>query len=160
MKRLTIILILSLPIAAFAQRPKDSLAGDRKRLESMEIAYMTRELNLSPEESQKFWPVFNKYRDELKTINKNPALTDPLDKQQKMLDLRKKYRSDFNRILNQDRGMKVYSAEDQFRQMMKRAQMMKGNMNQRRMMGPRQFQGGGPMMQERRRPLPQQKRGF
>jgi hypothetical protein len=112
----------------------------------MEVAYMTRELNLSSEDAQKFWPVFNKYRDEMKAVQTNTGITDPLDKQQRLLDVRKKYRNDFNRTLGQERGMRVFQSEDRFRQMAKGAMERRNEMRNR--MGPGRGPGGGrkPMM--------------
>jgi hypothetical protein len=138
MNRLITLCLVLLPFAGSAQHRKDTLNAERKRIESMEAAYMTRELDLTPEEAQQFWPVFNKYRGEVKAVHKNQSISDPLDKQQKVLDLRKKYRNDFNRILTKERGMKVFSTEEQFRSMVKGAMKMKEQrmqkpMNQRQM---------------------------
>jgi hypothetical protein len=126
-------------MAALAQvQPRRDMAMDREKLEAMEVAYLTRELNLSPDDAQKFWPVFNKYREEVKAVNTNTAITDPLDKQQKILDLRKKYRSDFGRVLGQERGQTVFNAEDQFRQKVRGAMELRKKAAERR-----------PMMQQR-----------
>ncbi|MFN5439343.1 MAG: hypothetical protein ACK5AB_05480 [Bacteroidota bacterium] len=35
---------------------------EAKKLQAMEMAFITKELNLTPDEAQKFWPVFNQYR--------------------------------------------------------------------------------------------------
>ena len=35
----------------------------REKMESLKIAHITNELSLSPEESEKFWPIYNKYDD-------------------------------------------------------------------------------------------------
>jgi len=94
--------------------------NDQKKIQAMEVAYITKELNLSPEEAQKFWPVFNKYREDVKGVLRNKSISDQLEKQQQVLDLRKKYRTEFTRILAQDRANKVFSSEDQFRQIVRR----------------------------------------
>jgi hypothetical protein len=147
----TLIAICLIPMASLAQPPeKQGPNPDRKRIESMEVAYMTRELNLSPEEAQKFWPVFNKYREEVKAVNTNTAITDPLDKQQKVLDIRKKYRTEFGRVLGPDKGQSVFTSEDQFRhmvrgamQMRKKAAERRPNMQQRFQQRRRSMPGGG-----------------
>jgi Mg2+/Co2+ transporter CorC len=109
-----------LPFSGIAQQEEDANMNDRKKIQAMEVAYITKELNLTPEEAQKFWPVFNKYRDDVKGVLTNKSVTDQLEKQQQVLDLRKKYRTEFTRILAQDRANKVFSSEDQFRQMVRR----------------------------------------
>jgi len=144
----TLIAICLIPLATMAQPPaKQGPNPDQKKIESMEVAYMTRELNLSPEEAQKFWPVFNKYREEVKAVNTNTSITDPLEKQQKVLDIRKKYRTEFGRALGQDKAQSVFTSEDQFRHMVRGAMQMRKKAAEK----------GGPMMQrfqERRRPMP------
>jgi hypothetical protein len=110
-----------LPALAFGQdnEPTRS-ATEAKKIQAMEVAYMTKELNLSPEEAQRFWPVFNKYRDETRSVLNNRNTTDQLERQQQVLDLRKRYRNEFSRILTQERANRVFSSEDQFRQMVRR----------------------------------------
>jgi len=93
---------------------------EAKKIQAMEVAYLTKELNLSPEEAQKFWPVFNKYREDVRGVMQDRSNTDQLERQQRVLDLRKKYRSDFSRILTMDRANQVFSSEDQFTQMVRR----------------------------------------
>ena len=115
-----LFIFLSLPFASSAQEDETGNMNDQKKIQAMEVAYITKELNLSPEEAQKFWPVFNKYREDVKGVLRNKTITDQLEKQQQVLDLRKKYRSDFTRILAQDRANKVFTSEDQFRQMVRR----------------------------------------
>ena len=66
----------------------------------------------------------------MSAVNGNTSITDPLDKQQKMLDIRKKYRTEFNKTLGQERGMKVYSSEEEFRRMLKNAAQMKNRVRE------------------------------
>jgi hypothetical protein len=55
---LSLILLLSSLSLAWGQR-----GGERReRLEAMRVAYLTQQLNLSPEESQKFWPIYNEFK--------------------------------------------------------------------------------------------------
>ena len=42
----------------------------RERIKSLKIAYMTEQLALTPEESQEFWPVYNKYQAQLNSLRK------------------------------------------------------------------------------------------
>jgi hypothetical protein len=117
MKKILLFLILSLPVMASAQ---DNTKRDNK-LQSLEIAYLTKELNLSPEEAQKFWPVYNQYSAEMRSVLKNKE-NDPdvLDKQQKLLDIRKKYRTEFLKVLPPERVNQVFTSETKFREMVRR----------------------------------------
>jgi Spy/CpxP family protein refolding chaperone len=115
------VFFLLTPVVIFAQDDEPARMGNEgKKIQAMEVAYMTKELNLTPEEAQKFWPVFNKYREEVRSVLNNRSNTDQLEKQQQVLDLRKRYRNDFSRILTQERANRVFSSEDQFRQMVRR----------------------------------------
>lgn len=101
------------------QEVADSGNG-REKIKMLEIGYLTRELQLSSNEAEKFWPLFNKYRKELRAVIKDKNINDALEKQQKALDIRKKYRKDFRSILDEERGRKVYEAEDRFKTMVRR----------------------------------------
>lgn len=121
--QLTLVLLI-FSIAGFAQlqRPgnQEARANELKKIQAMEMAFITKELNLSPDEAQKFWPVFNQYRNELRTVASENKQKDHLERQQKMLDLRKKYREDFSKVMNQDRANKVFGAEDEFKSLVRR----------------------------------------
>lgn len=117
MKKILILIALSLPLLLSAQ---DKTQRDNK-LQSLEIAYLTKELNLSPEEAQKFWPVYNKYSAEMReTLRSKENDPDVLDKQQKLLDIRKKYRTEFLKVLSPDRVNQVFTSEVKFREMVRR----------------------------------------
>jgi Spy/CpxP family protein refolding chaperone len=54
-----------------AQKGKAELQGEKKEnIEAMKIAFITNKLELSPEEAQKFWPVYNQYNEKLKDLRK------------------------------------------------------------------------------------------
>ncbi|MAT56101.1 MAG: hypothetical protein CMN32_16650 [Saprospirales bacterium] len=64
MKKLLILTLLSLTVSAalFAQRgPRGEQA--KERIEAYKIAFFTEKLQLTPEESKAFWPVYNEYED-------------------------------------------------------------------------------------------------
>ena len=118
MRKIVYLLLLLLPFSGVAQ---DGLRGEnRQRLEAIQIAYLTKELSLTTQDAEKFWPVYNKYQDELRSLLKNGGEEDVLNRQQKALDIRKKYKPDFVRILGADRTNKLFQAEDKFREMVKR----------------------------------------
>lgn len=115
---------------SWAQADQDTRSN---RLKTLEIAYLSRELNLSPSEAEKFWPVYNKYSDEMKGVMKNRESGDVIERQQQMLDIRKKYKADFNRILSADRTNKLFEAEVRFREMVKRELQERREMQQNRL---------------------------
>jgi hypothetical protein len=119
----TLLVMLMLGFVSQAQSLKpdrDSRATEIKKIQAMEMAFITKELNLSPDEAQKFWPVFNQYRNDLKGIAGERKLGDHLEKQQKMLDIRKKYREDFTKVMSHERANKVFGAEEEFKSLVRR----------------------------------------
>ena len=106
-------------LLANGQEVADSGNG-REKIKMLEIGYLTRQLQLSSNEAEKFWPLFNKYRKELRVVVKDKNINDDLERQQKALDIRKKYRKNFASILDEERGRKVYEAEDRFKTMVRR----------------------------------------
>src|SRR5699024_12564748 len=49
-----------------AQKASD----DRQRIKSLKAAYITDQLNLSSEEAQQFWPIYNKYQQQRRSLYK------------------------------------------------------------------------------------------
>ena len=43
-----------------AQRPSES----REKIKALKIAYLTEQLNLTPQEAEKFWPIYNAHDEE------------------------------------------------------------------------------------------------
>ena len=107
----------------------------KEKMESMKIAFLTKRLDLTPDEAQKFWPVYNEFqkkRDELRkkrheeTKGAKENLDSLSDKQiesivdgemafrQKNLDLDKEYHSKFKSVLPIRKVAKLYRAEDMF----------------------------------------------
>lgn len=108
-------------LQAQPQRPdRDARIAEIKKIQAMELAFITKELNLNPNEAQKFWPIFNQYRNDLKQVAQGKQYKDNLDRQQKMLDVRKKYRDDFGKVVSQERASKVFGAEDEFKSLVRK----------------------------------------
>ena len=57
------ILILFIAIPAFAQR-ETSPRYNQQKLESAKVAFITKRLNLSPQQAEKFWPLYNQHNEE------------------------------------------------------------------------------------------------
>lgn len=107
---------------------QDTRMPSVERIEALKVAYVTKELNLSAEEAQKFWPVHNSYFEELKRARKENR-DNELVFEEKALAIRKKYNVDFRKILGSDeRANRVYNAERGFNSMM-RKELMKRRMD-------------------------------
>jgi hypothetical protein len=127
-KHILILFIFLVGItSSFAQQPN---AGKRvKEIEAIKIGYITRRLSLTPEESQKFWPVYNSYQKELLNINKqkkenrvaqsdNPEklVDDDFKFDTQILELKKRYRLEFAKVLSAEKVKNLYIAEREFRE--------------------------------------------
>lgn len=94
--------------------------GDKKnpggRVEALKIAYLTQKLNLSPEEAQKFWPVYNKYAAEIRKVRVDGRLNNDkeIDIEEKILAIRKKYNSEFSKALSAEKVNTFFKAEKDF----------------------------------------------
>ncbi|NRA91560.1 MAG: sensor of ECF-type sigma factor [Psychroserpens sp.] len=65
MKQLITILVCIITFSAVAQPPDRKI---RERIKSQKIAFITDKLDLTTEEAQKFWPVYNTYDDTTEQI--------------------------------------------------------------------------------------------
>lgn len=111
----------------------------RENLEAMKIAFLTKKLDLTPEEAQLFWPVYNQYKDKMeearrkrKTEHKEAkrnfdemsekdveqAVDGEIAFRQKELDIQKEYHSKFKSVLPIKKVAKLYEAEEQFKMLL------------------------------------------
>jgi len=67
--------VLTLIIALFSfyglSQSGNQQQTKKEKIEQLKIAYITKELDLSTEEAEKFWPLYNKMNDELKAEKKS-----------------------------------------------------------------------------------------
>ena len=91
-------------------------AQDGSRLEALKIAYLTRRLNLSPQEAQRFWPVYNQYSDELRETRQaaKKNATNELELEEAVLNVRKKYNAEFSKALTPEKVNLFYKSEKEF----------------------------------------------
>lgn len=115
MKKFIVLLVVFININYFC----NAQDANSKKIDSLQIEYFNKELELSQEESDKFWPVYNTYKNEIKNTRKESE-SDPIVLEEKILNIRKKYRGDFKKILeSEDRVNKVYVLEKSFRDMLR-----------------------------------------
>ena len=135
-KSTLIILFLAFASAVCAQPQRDK-QETRDRIEAMRISFITQRLDLSTEEAQKFWPVYNEYRKELEQVlgNKEEGphhhgpkpdidkmsdsevktmMEEEMEKHAKLLTLRKNYFQKFQKVLPIKKVAKLYDAERDF----------------------------------------------
>ena len=112
-----------------AQEEQDFANKKQADIEALKVAFISRDLALTPAEAQQFWPVYNQYSKELAATRiENP---DVLEREEKVLNLRKNYKERFTKILGPQRVNNMYNAEGRFHQLLFKA-MRKQNQLQTR----------------------------
>lgn len=95
-----------------AQDPNDPRA---EKIQSLKIAFITQKLQLTSDEAEKFWPIYNEYDNEMRNIQLDSRNGNVIDKDQKLLDIRKKYASSFEKVIGPQKVNKLFNAESDFR---------------------------------------------
>jgi hypothetical protein len=118
MKKLLLIISLFLTVGT-ALKAQDDDGDDKKvggKVEALKIAYLTQKLNLSTEEAQKFWPIYNKYAVEIRKVRVEGRLNKEkeIDTEEKLLGIRKKYNGEFVKALSAEKVNSFFKAEKDF----------------------------------------------
>lgn len=126
-----ITLLLLLTLAAYGQ---DEQA--KRKIESARIALITERLELTPEQAEKFWPIYHEYtvqrqqlRQELQTLRRASNGSELSDEESKrilqkghelkeqQLELDKKYTDKLATVISNQQILLLRKAEDDFKQM-------------------------------------------
>lgn len=91
-------------------------AQNGNRLEALKIAYITNKLNLSPEEAQGFWPIYNQYSLELKVARLKAVnnKSSEIELDENILNIRKKYSVLFGQVLPPSKVDTFFKSEKEF----------------------------------------------
>ncbi len=119
MKKLLIILSLFLlaSVNLFAQE-EDVNNGNEKIRDKMS-QYIQERLNLSKAEAERFSPVFLRYFKEWRTTLRTTKEEPVIIRQQKIVDLRLRYRDEFKQIIGEKRSNEVFDHQRDFMRGMK-----------------------------------------
>jgi len=111
MKRIVYILIFAFSLSSVSFAQGDDDAGGRLRDKMIE--YIQTKLGLSKAEAEKFQPVFMDYLKDMRSTKQQFA-GDKLILQQRIIDLRIRYRDQFKPILGEARSNAVFQHEHDF----------------------------------------------
>lgn len=135
-------ILLLAPLSLLAQPDKGS--GNREKnnkereekIDRLKIAFITTELELTSEEAEKFWPVYNESEAKIKELRKAnrkiekevresyETMTDEeakkklaaiFENDEKETAIRKEYAGKFSKIIGEKRALKLLSLEHEFR---------------------------------------------
>lgn len=159
MKSFLFLTLLSISTFSFAQEkeeptempppPRDPKA--REKIEAARVGVITNKLGLTPEQAEKFWPVYREFaqkRQELRTDFRarqeklDPANQDTevqkkkldlgLELKQKELDLEKDYSGRLLKVISTDQMLKLRGAERDFQRMLINQLQQRKNIQQRK----------------------------
>lgn len=146
------ILLFALSVFSLPAQPPppdpDKMDERREEIETMKIGFITKKLDLSSEEAKTFWPVYNKFQDELEAIRKQrrndmrdlrenfkelndkeaeKLIDNEIASRQKELDVMKSYHLQFKKILPVKKVLLLYRSEEDFkRELLDRLRDRKG----------------------------------
>ncbi len=99
---------------------------DFEKIEAAKIAFLTKELSLTPKEAQQFFPVYNQYQKEIRAVihrkrkeqrdNGERPRRGELEYDAEVLRLKKQYQKDFSQVVGNDRASRFFEAEREFRE--------------------------------------------
>ncbi len=115
-KKVILLLVICINISyiCFGQ----AIEARAKKVEELQKAYLTEQLSLTPEETAKFFPVYDDYKDELKNIKKDKG-DDEIEYAEQVLAVRKKYKAQFKEVLGSDeRVSKIFIADKNFKKIL------------------------------------------
>ncbi len=140
---LLFMLTLLLGVGAFAQPPGGGGGGGggekdkvkREKIHAQKIAFISTEVDLTPEEAQVFWPVYNQYEAEIESarktrrkymreLRKSEDLTDErayelfeliFNSEKKESDTRLSYLKKFSDLIGKKKAAAVFIAEEKFK---------------------------------------------
>ena len=134
--------VLLVGIGLQAQPDKKKMRMSIEKVEAKKVAYITDRLDLSPEQAQVFWPVYNEFQDELNEARKKQLKTLKIEgeehrriedftdedlkqvmemrfaMEQKELDLKKGYHGQFLEVLEVKQVAQLYRAEHEFKRVL------------------------------------------
>ena len=115
MKKFLVIVTILMSSLLAAKAQDGQQPGDdnqkQEKIQALYVAYVTKQLELTPEDAQKFWPVHTQFTNELKGVKQDLP---ELEKQQAILNIKKKYQDNFNRILGPNRCERFFRLRDDF----------------------------------------------
>lgn len=154
---LIVIILVSFSTLSLAQDEKqdeDQLQRDpkaREKIEAARIGIITNKLGLSPEQAEKFWPIYHEFAEKRMELRKEfrseqakvkPDQATPEQKQrlvelglnlkQKELDLEKVYSGKLLNVISADQMLNLRTAERDFQRMLINQLQQRREMQQRR----------------------------
>jgi hypothetical protein len=116
MKQLILIFALSLGSLSIVNAQNDNRQPKTEKVQALKIAFITQKLELTSDEAQRFWPVYNRYETEIvQVMTDNKLSGDAIDNEEKVLNVKKRYKSEFIKVIGQAKTNTLFNSEREFR---------------------------------------------
>ena len=133
MKSINVFLLALFSLSSIGIMAQGEDLERREKMESLKIAHITNELNLTPEESEKFWPIYNQYDDARRQLKEEMRPTrkelngdmtekeaqqlveDHIAMKTKELELEKQQINDLIPVIGYQKLVQLHKAEQTFR---------------------------------------------
>jgi len=112
MKKIIFLLLVTFTVFSIANAQKQGTRSEK--VQALKIAFITQKLQLTSAQAEKFWPVYNQYDSEIKSLRTDNN-EDVLENEEKLLNIRKKYKPTFEKILGPQKLNDLFNAERDFR---------------------------------------------
>lgn len=86
-----------------------------EKVQALKIAFITQKLELTSAEAENFWPVYGQYEKDVRQLYGDRKNDDVIENEEQLLNIRKKYRPQFEKVLGKSRMNKLFSTEKEFR---------------------------------------------
>ena len=117
-KIFTLLLFAVLGLTSYVHAQEQPDTKEQEKIKALEIAFISRKLNLTENEAQRFWPIYNEYKRDVHQVmltQRNNPNKDVVESDQALLDVRKRYKDRFVGVIGQPRMNKFFQAEREFR---------------------------------------------
>ena len=135
MKKILLILFLSLGLGLLAQQTDENEDTKYEKIEALKIGFITEKLALTSKEAELFWPIYNKFEQDIKTVRRKQReltkafklkakpteqeadkyINEQLVLKQTEIDSIKKYIPKFKKVLPTAKVAKLLSIEQEFK---------------------------------------------
>ena len=135
MKKILLILFLSTGLSLLAQQTDDNEETKHEKIEVLKIGFITEKLALTSKEAELFWPIYNKFEQDIKTVRRKQReltkafklkakpteqeadkyINEQLLLKQIEIDAIKKYIPEFKKVLSTTKVAKLLSIEQEFK---------------------------------------------
>lgn len=134
MKQLLSVLVilcwLTPPLQSQPPGPKRQMGAGM--LESYKIGFITKRLALTPEEAQRFWPIYGMYTKEVQQAYQAYRINkDQLGLEEALVDIKKRYSLEFIKAIPPGKINDFFRAEVEFNEMVRREMIRRQQMQGR-----------------------------